>query len=288
MGQCQSHYDADNSKNIAKDEGSLLETIIAIVILSIAAFMVVNFTFVSTRAERRFALQAEAFNTLEEYSAGFRGIDCIQHFAVLEVPCHNGKVDISPYNSNNPNSRKGTQDQAERDPVKLSKGSGTGTGITGHALIEVEWKDYYWLEDCENPDDGDIPRAVREITVRWDDGAGADDKEFTRLIKGPTIPHHWGWVYNNKSPTPPLDDGAYSQEIWDYQLIGTTVQAIWATTYTFNDSNGATTPCNIVVGPSGQLQSTNRTTTVTCKLEQGENSWDGDPAATPKIPAACQ
>lgn len=264
MGQCRSHYDADNSKNIAKDEGSLLETIIAIVILSIAAFMVINFTFVSTRAERRFALQAEAFNTLEGYSAGFRGVDCIQHFDALTVPCSNGKITTT---------RTGTKDLAERNPVKVGKGSGTGAGVTGHALIEVEWKDYYWLENCISPDDSDIPRAVREITVRWDDGAGADDKDFTRLIKGPTIPHHWGWVYQTDSATT-LSGEAYSQESWNYKLTDTATQTIWATTYTF-DNSGTTTACHIVVGPSGQLDSVDRTPTVTCKLKQGKNSWSG-------------
>lgn len=261
MGRCQSHYDADNSKNIAKDEGSLLETIIAIVILSIAAFMVINFTFVSTRAERRFALQTEAFSTLEEYSAGFRGIDCIQHFTSLTVPCSNGKL----------TSRPTAIDKNTRNIAKVDKGPGTGS-TTGHALIEVEWKDYYWLENCISPTASDIPRAVREITVKWDDGAGADDKQFTRLIKGPTIPHHWGWVYDNGLSST-LADEEYNQELWHYELTSATTQDIWSTTYTFDDS-GTTRTCHILVGPSGKLTSKNRPSpTLTCKLKQGKNSW---------------
>ena len=143
-------------------------------------------------------------------------------------------------------------------------------GNTGNELISIEWKDYYTVDKCQNPAANDLPRAVREITVRWDDG-GAENRQATRTILGPRISPSWGWTAEFDASTS-LSLGDYKQEQWNYLLAGTggtNTQPVWSTMHVTR-VGAVSGECTVIVGPIGQLARASNPVSV-CKLKQGYN-----------------
>ena len=262
--------DVEVSEEVADDRGSLAEAAAAIFVLGVASSIVISFAFTSMKNERIYRLRAEALSLLEEYSAGARRIDCIQHLTDVPVACSKEKILSRPADNG---------DVMEPAVVDF----GAGPYETGNELIRIEWKDYYTVEDCKNPK-GDVPRAVREITVEWDDGAGAKNKKITRYIPGPAISPSWGWAVNFDSPTS-LAPGDYLQERFSYTLVvgspasgsPASHQDFWSSMHVTTVGDGASAEigeCTIFVGPIGQYKDTNSPPNV-CKLAQGLNTGTG-------------
>ncbi|MDE0195578.1 MAG: hypothetical protein OXP08_08510 [bacterium] len=203
---------AGERERTANDDGSLAETVVAIVVLAVTAAMVLSFRITITNVERRERLRADAVALIEEAAKAARNVDCVQHAGQSAV-CGPPVTAVS-------GTSRDSNGVLEQQPGEVVRPAGVGPGTSGHKLITIEWADYYRLADMGSCDrridppvdpvecrdrpvpagtwtDGcgatdDPPRAVREITATWRDGSGL--RTLTRTALGPSVPLTRGWT----------------------------------------------------------------------------------------------
>ena len=247
----------------AGDGGSLAETVVAIVVLAMTAAMVITFRITATNIERRERLRSEAVALIEEASRAARNIDCVQHAGTptLVDVCGPAPVTTPPSPDLDANGVSMFQHGKVVRPAGLTA-LPAGTETSGHALITIEWADYYQLSDmdaCETPG-GDPPRAVRDITATWRDGSGLRTLERTAL--GPSVPLTRGWT-----AVPVTGDN--KPEWYSYTLSSSGADTIRVPSGGRRDST-IDDRCKVLVSRVGKA--TRTAGTGTCVLKEGWNN----------------
>lgn len=276
---------ADGRGRAADDSGSLIETAAALVVMSMAALMVLTFNVTSSRVRQQAEMRAAAIALIERHSAAARQIDCVQNSKKengggLEVcgpaPAAATADEVKADPSANP-PEKGRPATKGNKVIKPA-GADESAGESGHARVHIEWADYYQLADMTGCTSDKVPpRAVREITARWNDGtsdpAGAGFEyggEFyhqkeTRLVLGPRVPLSRGWTAIGSSATvasPPLDPG---RREFEYAPTGEPVQV------PAYGGSGAAVRCRVLVAPPGETKGDTAVPLTKCKLDMGWN-----------------
>ena len=261
---------------VAADGGSLAETVVAVMVLSIAATMLVTVAFTSTRSQKSTRLKVDAVNLIEQYIAGARRIDCVQSSGiqisgsgVFEEVCGPAPPTDSSLTVELPTDQEMEEYLQTSGTLRTDKNSEGAT--SPHDLISLEWRDYYHVESCKSGTSvitTQVPRAVREITAKWRDRG---DREITRKIIGPVVPHSRGWRVHYESAVSKWNN---RRDKASQKIFTSGNPDVWATSYE---------GCSVVVGRLGEitgLVTSSGSSAVTCTLRQGGDQNAGDPPAS--------